>query len=162
MATIGQAVTLADIQSRLGADHKIAQIIEILKQKNQVLEDMKWMECNDGSGHKTTVRTGLPEATWRLLNYGVQPSKSTTTQIRDTTGMLEAYAEVDKALVDLNSNKEQFLLSENKAFIEALNRQVEETLFYGDTSRTPERFLGLHARYCDAQTAENKGQILNG
>ena len=49
---------------------------------------MLWMQCNDGAGHKTTVRTGLPTATWRLLNYGVVKSKSTTAQVRDSTGMV--------------------------------------------------------------------------
>lgn len=65
---------------------------------------MPFVEGNLPTGHKTTIRSGLPSATWRLLNYGVQPSKSTTVQVTDSVGMLETYAEVDKSLADLNGN----------------------------------------------------------
>ncbi|WP_368734330.1 major capsid protein, partial [Klebsiella quasipneumoniae] len=66
--------------------------------------------------------------------YGVQPSKSTTVQVTDYVGMLETYAEVDKSLADLNGNTAEFRLSEDRAFIEAMNQQMAQTLFYGDSS----------------------------
>ena len=34
------------------------------------------MEGNLPTGHKTTVRTGLPQATWRLLNAGVWENRT--------------------------------------------------------------------------------------
>jgi hypothetical protein len=46
------------------------------------------------------------------LNYGVASSKSRTAQVTDSCGMLEAYAEIDKALADLNGNSAAFRLSE--------------------------------------------------
>ncbi|MDD9849993.1 hypothetical protein BZG30_32710, partial [Escherichia coli] len=101
---------------------------------NEILDDMVFVEGNLPTGHRTTVRTGLPSATWRLLNYGVPPSKSTTAQVTDTTGMLETYSEVDKKLADLNGQKNEFLLSESLAFIESMNQEMAETLIYGDTS----------------------------
>jgi hypothetical protein len=61
--------------------------------------------------------------------------------------MLEAYAEIDKALADLNGNTGEFRLSEDRAFMEAMNQEMAKTLFYGDTSKTPERFLGLAPRF---------------
>ena len=78
-----------------GCDPKgaIAKIVEILNETNEVLDDMLFLEGNLPTGHKTTIRSGLPSATWRLLNYGVQPSKSRTVQVTDTVGMLEDYAE---------------------------------------------------------------------
>ena len=100
--------TLADVAKRYDADGKIDTIVELLSETNEVLEDMTFLEGNLPTGHKTTVRSGLPSSTWRKLNYGVQPSKSTTVQITDTAGMLEAYAEVDKALADLNGNTASF------------------------------------------------------
>jgi len=161
MAIIGETVaTLGDIAKRLDKDGKIDKIVEMLTQTNEILEDMMFMEGNLPTGHKTTIRTGLPAAAWRLLNYGVPQSKSRTQQITDTCGMLEAYAEVDKALADLNGNTAAFRLSEDRAFMEAMNQEQAKTLFYGDTSKTPERFLGLAPRFSTlnktkAATAEN-------
>lgn len=162
MATIGaQALTLSDLRRRMDKDDKIAKIIEILEQTNMILEDMKWVEGNLPTGHKTTIRSGLPSVTWRKLNYGVQPSKSRTVQVTDTCGMLEAYAEVDKALADLNGNTNAFRLSEDKAFLESMNQELATTVFYGNTDTSPEKFMGLAPRYNDS-TAENAENLLNG
>tara|TARA_R100000541_G_scaffold18999_1_gene28936 strand:+ start:3343 stop:4335 length:993 start_codon:yes stop_codon:yes gene_type:complete len=153
--------TLADVAKRYDADGKIDTIVELLAETNEVLEDMTFLEGNLPTGHKTTVRSGLPSSTWRKLNYGVQPSKSTTVQITDTTGMLEAYAEVDKALADLNGNTASFRLSEDRAFLEAMNQQMANTLFYGDTGTDPEKFMGLAARY-NSTSAESGDNIIVG
>jgi hypothetical protein len=147
MATLGTtAVTLHDFQRRLGPDDKIAALIELLAEQNEVLDDILWVEGNLQTGHKTTVRTGLPSVTWRLLNYGVQPSKSQTAQVTDSCGMLEAYAQVDKSLADLNGNAAAWRLSEDQAFIEAMNQAFCDTFIAGDTTVYPERFVGLQPR----------------
>ena len=126
--------TLADVIKRTepgvnGGPGKIATIVEMLTETNEILQDMTYVEGNLPTGHKTTIRTGLPSAAWRMLNYGVQPSKSDTAQITDACGMLEAYAEVDKALVELNGNAAAFRLSEDRAFLEAMNQEMASTLF---------------------------------
>lgn len=155
----GTALTLSDWAKRV-QDQKIAQIIEILNQTNEILEDMTFMESNLPTGHKTTIRSGIPSVTWRLLNYGVQPSKARTVQVTDTLGMLETYSDIDKSLADLNGNTAAFRLSEDKAFLEAMNQELAATLIYGNTNTDPEKFMGLAPRY-SLTTAENGGNILD-
>lgn len=154
------ALTLADWAKRTDSDGKVPTIVELLSQTNPVLTDMLFVEGNLPTGHRTTVRTGLPAATWRLLNYGVPSSKSTTAQVTDSTGMLETYAEIDKALADLNGNTAEFRLSEDNAFLEAMNQTMAETIFYGDTRINPQRFTGLSARYND-KSAKNAQNIVD-
>lgn len=151
--------TLLDVSKRLDPNGKIDKIVEILTQTNEVLEDMVWVEGNLPTGHKTTIRTGLPTPTWRKLYGGVQPTKSTTVQVTDTTGMLEAYAEVDKALADLNGNSAAFRLSEDRAHIEGMNQEFVSTLFYGNEGTEPEAFTGFGPRFND-QAAANGENIL--
>lgn len=161
MATLSTTnLTLADLANRQDPNGKIAKIIELLNATNEVLDDMPWVECNDGMGHKTTIRSGLPAGTWRLLNYGVQPEKSTTVQVRDATGMLEAYAEVDKKLVDISTDPAGLRFSEDRAFIEGMNLTFATTLFYGDSGTNPERFTGLAPRF-NLKSAENGQNILD-
>ena len=121
---------------------------------------MTFMEGNLPTGHKTTVRTGLPGVTWRKLYGGVQPTKSTTAQVTDSCGMLEAYAEVDKALADLNGNAAAFRLSEDKAFIEAMSQEMASTLFYGNETTEPEAFTGFAPRF-NSLSAQNGDNIVN-
>ena len=144
--------TYLDYANKLDPDGKIAAIIEILNETNEILDDMSAREGNLETGNKTTVRTGLPSATWRLLNYGVVPSKSQSKPVTDTTGMLEAYAEVDKELADLNGNTAAFRLSEDRAFLESMNQEMAETLFYGNTAVDPEKFTGFAPRYATLST----------
>lgn len=163
MATLGNAVlTLADHAKRLDPDGKVPKIVEMLSQTNSILEDMLWMEGNLPTGHRTTVRTGLPTVAWRLLNQGVQPSKSTTAQIDEATGMLEAWSEVDKDLCELNGNTSAFRLSEAQAFIEAMNQEMAQTVFYGNSGTAPEEFTGLAARYSALTSAQNSQNVISG
>src|SRR5574343_773535 len=126
MATLSSTnPTLADVASRLGPDGKIdPNIVEMLNETNEILDDMTVIEANGFTEHKTTVRSGLPTGTWRKLNYGVQPEKSRTVQIKDSMGMLETYAEVDKALADLNGNSAALRLSDDRAFVEGKNETM--------------------------------------
>lgn len=157
MATIGSlALTYADWAKRMDDGMKVARIIELLSQTNEILEDMMVVQGNQTTGHKTTVRTGLPQATWRLLNQGVPNAKSTTAQIVDTCGNLETYAVIDKDIADLNGNTAEFRLSEVKAFLEGMSQQVASTLIYGNQFVNPERFTGLAPRYSTSNTANSQ------
>ena len=148
MATVGIiSATISDVAKRTDPDGKIAKLVEVLKQTNEILEDAMFVEGNLPTGHRTTMRTGLPEVTWRMLNKGVQPSKSTTAQVDDTCGMLEAYGEVDASLASLNGNTAEWRLSEEAAFIESMNQEMARTLFYGNVKEEPQKFMGLSPRY---------------
>src|SRR5215472_12880472 len=165
MATLAAtALTYMDWAKRMDDGYRVAGIIELLSQTNEILEDMLVVEGNLPTGHKTTVRTGLPQATWRLLNQGVPNSKSTTAQIVDTCGNLETYSVIDKDIADLNGNTAEFRLSEVKAFLEGMSQQVAATLIYGNQFVNPERFTGLAPRYSTSNTANSQtaANVLSG
>lgn len=162
MSTLGSnALTLADWAKRVDPDGKTPMIVELLSQTNEILSDMLWIEGNLPTGHRTSVRTGLPTVAWKLLNQGVQPSKSTTAQIDEACGIMEAWSEIDKDLAELNGNTASFRLSEAQAFIEAMNQEMAQTLFYGNASISPEEFTGLSIRY-SSLSAANAQNIVSG
>jgi hypothetical protein len=161
MSTLGTSnPTLLDVAKRLDPQGKIDKIVEILNMTNEVLDDMSWIEGNLQTGNKTTIRSGLPTPTWRKLYGGVQPGKSRTVQVTDNCGMLEHYAEIDKALADLASNRDAFRFSEELAFIEGFNQKLGTSLFYSDESTEPEAFTGFAPRY-NSLSAENADNIVN-
>jgi hypothetical protein len=152
--------TLKDVANRLDPGGKIDQISEILNQTNEVLDDMTFVEGNLATGNKGTVRTGITTPTWRKLYGGVQPTKSTTAQVTDNCGMMEDYAEVDKALADLNGNTDAFRMSEDVAHIEGFSQELASSLFYASELTTPEKFTGLAPRYA-ALADENGDNIID-
>ncbi len=163
MSTLSAAnPTILDVANRIGPDGKLDKmIIELLAQDNEVLMDATVLECNDGSGHKTTIRSGIPSGTWRKLYGGVTETKSTTVQVRDTCGMHENYATIDKALADMNGGNEEWRLTEESATREGMAQGVANTMFYGDISLNPERFEGIVPRF-NSTTAENGGNVILG
>jgi len=158
MATITSGnLTLADWAKRSDPNGRIPIIAELLSQSNEILEDCVFKEGNLPTGERVVIRTGLPTVYWRSLNQGIPSSKSTTAQVDEACGILEARSEVDKDLAMLNGNTAQFRLSEDTAFLEAMNQAQANTLFYGNPTTNPTQFLGLAQRY-NALSGSNSSQ----
>ena len=151
--------TLLDLKSRLDASGNVIPVIEMLSQTNEIIEDAVFLEANELTGHTTSVRTGIPEPTWRKLYGGVQPSKTTSVKVREGLGMLENYAEVDKSLADLNNNSAAWRLSEEQGIIEGFGQKLARYMIYGNEATEPEGFTGLAPRFND-QAAVNGENIL--
>ena len=158
MATLSTSnLTLADWAKRIDPDGRVPVIAELLSQSNEILEDCVFKEGNLPTGERVVIRTGLPTVYWRALNQGIPSTKSTTAQVDEACGMLEARSEVDKDLAMLNGNTAQFRLSEDTAFLEAMNQTMATTMFYGNPGVDPKQFLGLAPRY-SALTGSNNAQ----
>lgn len=151
--------TLLDVTKRLDPNGMIDGVAEIMNQSNEMLDDAVWLEGNLAIGHRHTIRSGLPTPTWRKLYGGVQPTKSRTVQVTDSCGMLEDYAEIDKALADLNGNAAAFRLSEDRAHIEGFAQELAASLIYSSEAVTPEEITGFAPRF-NSLSAANADNII--
>lgn len=144
MSVIGN--TYQNIRDFAEAD--AADVIEVLRQQNPILDDAIVVEANMGTIHRTTIRTGLPTPTWGRLYKGIPQNKSGYQQVDDTTGFLEARSAVDTRLLDLSpDSRGQVRLNEAAGQLEGMNQEMATGVFYHDTATTPEKFKGLSARY---------------
>lgn len=160
MATLSTGqLTLADWSKRTGPDGKIDPVAELLSQQNDVLEDIVFKEANQPTSHVVNIRTGLPTVYWRAYNQGVPSSKSTTAQVTEPCAMLEARSHIDAKLLALNNNSAEFRLSEESAFIEAMNQEMTGKLFNGNVGADAKTFSGLATRY-SSTTAGNGGNVI--
>lgn len=160
MATIGNSyLNLIDLYKR--TDPKsgaITPVIEALNTINPLMQDAVAIECNQGTKHLATIRTGLPDVTFGQLYKGIPQSKSTTMQVEDTTGFVEGRSEVDERLLEISKNPAAVRMSEAQPFLEAMAQEVQTNFFYADTATTPERFKGLGARY----NSQSNPQVVHG
>jgi hypothetical protein len=156
MAVLSTAYpTLLDIAKRSGSDGRIMALAETMSQLTEMLDVIPWVEANDGSSHKSSIRASIPTPTWRLFNKGVVQVKTTSNQFVDACGMMENYSTVDKDLADLNGNTAAWRLSEDTGIIEGMNQEFLKVLAYGDTTVNPEKFVGLAPRYYQTSTTNN-------
>ena len=157
-------LTLGELAKRtnFGA---LQAIVEVLLTSEEWMQDAVWIQANQPMSHITTQRTSVPAGTWRAINEGVAPEASSTKQITEGIGILEAYSRVDKLLAELSGNPNEFRSGEDKAFIQGLAQELSKVMFneahsgatlttYGDTTIDPARFNGLPARL-NAQALTN-------
>lgn len=162
MTILGSTVkTLSDLRKEMDPDGKHADIVEVLEQVNEVLDDMPFKESNMDLGHKTTIRTGLPDVYWKLMNQKIPASKSTAAEVVEGMGMLTAFSKIDEDLAEVGGNPTEKRLSEGKTFLEAMSQEGAATLFYGNSSLNPEEFLGFAVRY-SSLSAANAQNIIDG
>jgi len=161
MATLGNTfVDLIDIYKQQDGEGRFVPVIEMLKEMNPILDDAIAVECNKGTTHLHTVRTGLPSVTWGKLYQGIPQSKSAKAQVEDTTGFVEGLSTVDERLLEISGNPGAVRLSEAMSYLEAMSQEAATKLFYGDTATDPEEFMGLAPRF-NSLSASNGNQIIN-
>lgn len=165
MAVLGNLYpTLADVAKSTAPDGSISPIVEILNTTNEMVNNMPWYEGNLPTGHRHTIRTGLPDVTWRKLNYGVMPSTGNEAQITDNCAMLEGISQIDTEIADLNGNTAAFRFSRDKAHIEAMGQELARNIVYGNDGVTPEKFTGLAPRFNTRlpATAQSSDNVIHG
>ncbi len=161
MATLGSSfIDLIDVYKQQDGNGNIVPVIELLTEMNPILDDALAVECNRGTRHLHSVRSGLPTVTWGKLYQGIPNSKSQRTQVEDTTGFVEGLSGVDVRLLELSRNPAALRLSEAKSFLEAMNQEIATKIFFGDTASDPEEFMGLSPRYNDL-SAFNGNNIID-
>lgn len=161
MATLqANQLTLIDAAKRMDPNGRAPKVAEVLSQTNEILEDAVFKEGNTTTGERVSIRTGLPQVYYRMINQGVPLSKSTVTQVDEAAGLLEARSHIDVQLVKMAADPGAFRMSEDRAFLEAMNQTMAGVMFYGNPSVDPRQFLGLQTRY-SSLTAGNGANIID-
>jgi len=162
MPTIGtNYFTFADLAKRMDPNLKdVAGVVEVLSQSNDILKFLPFTEGNLPTGHRTTLRAGLPTVGTRRINQGVLPSKSKTKQVDEGTMLVEAYSEADTELLRLGGNEGAIRASEDVATLEAMNQFFASILLYGNPAQYIDRFLGIAPRF-SSKSGEYGAQILD-
>lgn len=145
MATKGiYFITYRDLMAGRKGDKTFDQeIVELLAEQNPILDDIPIVEANDGSSSKTTIRTGLPTASWTEFYEGVQASKGSKQQIRNTAGHVMTRLEIDAELYEIAPDKNAVIMDEIEQHSEAMMQAVADCLFYGKITTEPKGFNGL-------------------
>lgn len=147
MAIGGTAYTLANLANELGPDGKHGKVLQVMSEKNEIVQDGLFLEANDTTSHLSILQASLPTVAWRLLNYGIAKSKAVGKPVRDTMGSLEGYSEIDKDIADMNGEARLVRGNQARNFLESMTQELARCTFYGNESTDPKEFTGLAARF---------------
>lgn len=97
MAALGtKLVTLADVAK--SKNKEIGKVAEVLVQENPMLNDIPYMEMNEGTIHKEEIRSALPAVYYRKANQAIPASKTTTEERAFTAAHFESKSQIDEAV----------------------------------------------------------------
>lgn len=165
MATLalGTDLTVMELIRREDPDGKLAELIDIIAQENRILEDITWIECNNGTYHEDTQTVSEPAGTERAYDEGVSKEAGVTQKVTEPTCMLNGISEVDAAKFLHSADPDGARLQEDSFFLKGMTKTLVSRLFDGDRSSDIRRINGINTRtdYNTLQTAGSETRVFD-
>lgn len=153
------ALTTIDLAAQLRSNPSMvaeSAIIDLAMERNDIMQDLIFVEANNGDTNVTTYRTELPEAVWTRIYKGVKSSKGSWASSRNVAGRLASKLEIAKMLYDKAPNKDSFLRRHAGSHVDALTLSVAEALIYGNIRDNPDGINGLMKYYDRCSSNDDK------
>lgn len=155
MAAKGQTLlTLADVAKE--KNKEIGKVAEVLVQHNAMLNDIPYMEMNEGTIHKESIRSALPEIYYRKANQPIPASKTTTEERSFTAAHFESKSQVDRAVAQRGGMDRVAYNRWNQAqgHLQAHSIELANLMLYGSPVQSNRKVAGLMDIYSTLSTSE--------
>lgn len=155
MAALGaELVTLADVAK--SKNKQIGKVAEVLVQHNAMLNDIPYMEMNEGTIHKEDIRSALPEVYYRKANQPIPASKSTIEERTFTASHFESKSQIDEAVAKRGGVDRIAYNRWNQAqgHLQAHSQELADLMIYGSPSTSNRKSAGLFDIYSTLSASE--------
>lgn len=163
MAAKGQTlVTLADVAK--SKDKQIGKVAEVLVQQNAMLNDIPYMEMNEGTIHKEDIRSALPQVYYRKANQPIPASKTTTEERTFTSSHFESKSQMDQAVASRGGQDRIAYNRWNQAqgHLQAHAIELASLALYGSPSSSNRKSAGFFDIFSTLSASEpTSKQIIN-
>lgn len=164
MAALGlNLLTLADVAK--SKDKIIGNVAEVLVQENPMLNDIPYMEMNEGTSHKEDIRSALPQVYYRKANQPIPASKTVTEERSFTAAHFESKSQIDEAVASRGGMDRIAYNRWNQAqgHIQAHAIEHANLTIYGSPANSDLKVAGFFDYYSTLNTAEpTSGQVIDG
>lgn len=164
MAALGTTlVTLADVAK--SKNKQIGKVAEVLVQENPMLNDIPFMQMNEGTIHKEEIRSALPAIYYRKANQAIPASKTTTEERTFNAAHFESKSQLDAAVASRGGQDRVAYNRWNQAqgHIQALAIEHAALTIYGSPYTSNLKTPGLFDIYSTTAAAEATSlQIVDG
>lgn len=165
-ATPTSGYTLADvIKVNFGKDNPIVDEVLVVAPELSAIP----VRVIPGTSMPVTVRTGIPDASFRLQNQGVSPSKVSYETREFATAILEHRLVIDERQFDAAVDPVRFMEDHYVAAYQAIVKAIGSQFYYGNPSGTTAGFPGLNLQALAANeinaggsTAKTSAWMLQG
>lgn len=163
MSALGsKLVTLADVAK--SKDKQIGAVAEVLVKENPMLNDIPYMEMNEGTIHKESIRSALPAVYYRKANQAIPASKSTIEERTFSAAHFESKSQMDEKVANRGGADRVAFNRWNQAMghIQAMAQEHASLLIYGSPGTSNLKTPGLMDIYSTLSASEEASkQIIN-
>lgn len=155
-------LTLADVAK--SKDKQIGKVAEVLIQNNSMLNDIPYMEMNEGTIHKEDIRSALPEVYYRKANQPIPASKSTVEERSFQATHFESKSQIDRAVAERGGKDRVAYNRWNQAqgHLQAHANELAELMIYGSPSDSNLKTAGFFDIFSTvAASEETSKQIID-
>lgn len=147
-------VTLADVAK--SKNQEIGKVAEVLVQHNAMLKDIPYMEMNEGTIHKESIRSALPEVYYRKANQPIPASKTTTEERSFTAAHFESKSQLDRAVAQRGGLDRVSYNRWNQAqgHLQAHSNELASLMIYGSPIQSNRKVAGLMDIYSTLSVSE--------
>jgi hypothetical protein len=165
MAALGSYfLTLADVAK--SENKQIGKVAEVLLEKNAALNDIPYMEMNEGTRHVESIRSSLPAVYYRKANQAIPSGKSEIEERTFNGAHFEGKSEVDKIVAErggaarLNFNR----WNQAQGYLQAMALEHADLLFNGSPEDSSQKTPGLFDVYStfDSSASPVAAQMIDG
>jgi hypothetical protein len=156
-------VTLADVAK--SKDLAIGKVAEVLAQENPMLMDIPYMEMNEGTIHKESIRSALPSVYYRKANQAIPASKTTIEERTFSASHFESKSQMDEAVAKRGGMDRVAFNRWNQAqgHIQAMAQEHAALTIYGSPESSNRKSAGFMDIFSTLATTEpTSNQIIDG
>ncbi|MFM6930147.1 MAG: major capsid protein [Bdellovibrio sp.] len=149
-----QLLTLADVAKT--ADKSIGSVAEVLVQENPMLNDIPYMEMNEGLVHKESIRSALPSVYYRKANQAIPAGKTTIEERTFSATHFESKSQID-AIVAARGGADRVAFNrwnQAQGHIQAMGLEHANLTIYGSPMASNLKTPGLMDIYSTVSAAE--------
>lgn len=149
MATITaySKYSLPENLKRTSPEGNVRPVVEVLAQKNQMLNNAPMKEANEIYSHVASKRNELPTPGLRSFNEGGTKDVSKVEQIRESIMMLDLNIEIDEDLIDPYPNPTELRMIETRAQLMGAAQELSRLVLYGNKGDDARECDGLATRF---------------
>ena len=125
---------------------KVLPEVKMLAQDNQILSDIPWVQCNDGTTHLYNVQTALPTISKSAFGEGAAESKSQKAKERESCTMLQGFSSVEAEMANIGGASGVVRAEEDENFAEAFKQTLSQMLIYANRGTNIRDFYGAATR----------------
>lgn len=155
-------VTLADVAKNKGK--VVGEVAEVLVQNNSILEDCPYREMNEGTIHKESIRSALPQVYYRKANQAIPASKTGIEERTFTAAHFESKSVIDAAVAERGGkeNVSYNRWNEAQGHLQAHAIELAQLMIYGSPADNNRKTAGLFDIYSTLDpTEETSKQVID-